>query len=112
MAVVKDQQGNVTQLLLAVHSGHEIYEGVFSHESSPNPPSFTQNGKMHHGTKSEILDCTVPKELNNQRPVTTAAVLDGAALLHVLRPGSAVTIAQYFTDMFAPYILFWSETNE
>ena len=100
VAVVKDQQAKVTQLLLAVHSGREIDEGVFSHESSPYPPSLTRKGKMHHGTKSEILDCIVPRDLDNHRPVTTAAVLDGAVLLQMLRPGSAVTIGHYFTDVF------------
>ncbi|KAJ8368254.1 hypothetical protein SKAU_G00082820 [Synaphobranchus kaupii] len=67
---------------------------------------------MHHGTKSEILECIVPKDLDNHRPVTTAAVLDGAVLVQMLRPRSAVTIGQYFTDVFAPYILSWFKTND
>ena len=62
-------------------------------------------GKSHHGNKSEILDCIVPADLDNQRPVTTAAVLDGAVLIQMLHPGSAVTIRDYFTDVFAPYTL-------
>ena len=57
VAVVKDQQAKVTQLLMAVHSGRKINEGVFSHESSLHPLSFTRKENMHHGTKSEILDC-------------------------------------------------------
>lgn len=112
VAVVKDQQAKISQLLLAVHSGRKIDEGVFSHESSPHPPSLTRKGKMHHGNKSEILDCIVPRDLDNHRPVTTAAVLDGAVLVQMLRPGSAVTIGQYFTDVFAPYILSWFERND
>ncbi|XP_051797479.1 uncharacterized protein LOC127531687 [Acanthochromis polyacanthus] len=112
VAVVKDQQAKVTQLLLAVHSGCKIDERVFSHESSPHPPSLTRKGKMHHGNKSEILDCIVPRDLDNHRPVTTAAVLDGDVLVQMLRPGSAVTIGQYFTDVFAPYILSWFERND
>ena len=54
IAVMKDRQAKVTKLLLAVHSGRNINEGVFSHESSPYPPSLTRKGQMHHGTKSEI----------------------------------------------------------
>lgn len=46
VAVVKDQQAKVTQLLLAVNSGRKIDEGVFSHESSPHPPSLTLKEKM------------------------------------------------------------------
>lgn len=110
--MVKDQQAKVIQLLLAVHSGRKIDEGVFSHESSPHPPSLTRRGKMHHGNKSEILDCIVTRDLDNRRPLTTAAVLDGAVLVQMLRPGSAVTFGQYFTDVFAPYILSWFEIND
>lgn len=112
VALVKDQHAQVTQLLLAVHSGREINEGVFSHESSHHPPSLTRKGKMHHGNKSEILDCIVPRDLDKHRPVTTAAVLDGAVLVQMLRPGSAVTIRQYFTDVFAPYVLSWFGRND
>ena len=112
IAVMKDQQAKVTKLLLAVHFGRNINEGVFAHGSSPYPPSLTRKGQMHHGTKSEILDCIVPKDLDNNRPVTTVAVLDGAVLVQMLRPRSAVTIGQYFREVFAPYILSWFETND
>lgn len=66
---------------------------------------------MHHGNKSEILDCIVPTDLDNHRPVTTAAVLDGAVLVQMLRPGNSVNIGDYFTDVFMPYILSWLQTN-
>ncbi|CAJ1069732.1 uncharacterized protein LOC127373053 [Xyrichtys novacula] len=66
---------------------------------------------MHHGNKSEILDCIVPRDLDKHRPVTTAAVLDGAVLVQMLRPGGAVTTGQYFTDVLAPYILSWFDRN-
>ena len=112
VAVVKDQQAKVTQILLAAHSGRHIDESVFSHESSVDPPSLTRNGNLHHGTKSEILDCIVPADLENHRPLTTAAVLDGAVLVQMLRPRNSVTIGAYFTDVFMPYILTWFETND
>ena len=78
---------------------------------STYPPSLTRKGSLHHGNKSEILDCIVPADLDNQRPVTTPAVLDGAVLIQMLRPGSAVTIRDYYTDVFAPYNLSWFERN-
>ena len=40
-----------------------------------------------------------------------AAVLDGAVLIQMLRAGSAVTIRDYFTHVFTPYILSWFEIN-
>ena len=37
--------------------------------------------------------------------MTTDALLDGAVLIQMLCPGSAVIIRDYFTDVFAPCIL-------
>ena len=71
VAIVKDQQAKLTQILLAAHSGRNINESVFSHESSAHPPSLTGKGYMYHGNKSEILDCIVPANLDNRRPETT-----------------------------------------
>lgn len=112
VAAYKDQQAKVTHLLLAAQSGRSINESVFSHECSLYPPSLTRKGQMHHGLKSEILDCIVPKEMESGRPATTAAVLDGAVLVQMLRPGSSVTIGQYFSNVFEPYILLWFERND
>ena len=66
---------------------------------------------MHHGNKSEILYCIIPSELDNRKPETTAAVLDGAVIVQMLRPGNAVTVGDYFTDVFMPYIMSWFESN-
>ena len=44
--------------------------------------------------------------------MTTAAVLGGAVLVQMLRPGSAVTIKHNLTDIFAPHILSWFEKND
>ena len=64
---------------------------------------------MYHGNKSEILAMIVPSDLENRRPVTTAAVLDGAVLVQMVRPRSAKTIGDYFTEEFAPFTLTWFE---
>jgi hypothetical protein len=65
---------------------------------------------MHHGYKSEIMECIVPPDLENIRPNTTACVLDGAVIIQMIRPGAAVTIEDYFKDRFVPYIISWLET--
>ena len=66
---------------------------------------------MHHGEKIEILDCLVPKNLENVRPVTTAAVLDSAVLIQMLHPRNAVTLGDYFMKELVPYILSCFEWN-
>ena len=67
---------------------------------------------MYHGEKSEILECITPNELPIQRPVTTAAVLDGAVIVQMIRPRNSVTFGEYFTEQFVPYIMTWFESNE
>ena len=67
--------------------------------------SFGLKFKTYHGDKSEVLDCFVPKDLDNLRPNTTAAVLDGAVLIQMLRPRNAVTLGDYYIKEFVPYIL-------
>lgn len=112
VAIMKDQQTKVSQILLAAQSGRNISESVFKHESSAYPPSLTRKGMMHHGTKSEILQCIVPDAAGNGRPHTSAAVLDGPVLIQMLRPGNALTIGDYCTDIFFPYVCKWLENNQ
>ena len=111
VSLIKNQQARTTQILLAANSGRIINDYVFSHESSTLPPSLTRKGSLHHGNKSEILDCIVHADLDNQRPVTTDAVLYSAVLIKLLCPGSSMTIRDYATDVFEPYILSCFERN-
>ena len=112
ISAIKDQHSKATQLLLAANSGRTLSDSVFAHESSDLPPSLTAKGKMYHGEKSEILECITPNELPIQRPVTTAAVLDGAVIVQMIRPRNSVTFGEYFTEQFVPYIMTWFESNE
>ena len=109
--MIKSQKATTTQILLAAIFGRIINDYRFYHERSTLPLSLTRTGSLHLGNKSDILDCIVPADLDNQRQVTTDAMLDGAVLVIILRPGSAVTIRDYFTDVFVPYILSWFERN-
>ena len=111
-SVIKDQHSKSKLILLAANSGRKITQSVFTHENSTLPPSLTAKGHMHHGEKSEILDCIVPKELDNQRPATTAAVLDGAVLVQMIRPRNVGTFEEYFRKELLPYILSWFESND
>ena len=71
VSVIKNQQAKTTEILLAANSGCIINDYVFSYERSTFPLSLTRKGSLHHGNKSEILDCIVLADLDNQRPVTT-----------------------------------------
>ena len=80
---MKDQHNKGTHILFAANSGRTITESVFSHESSTSPPSLTIKEKCTTEIKLKFWIVLFPKDLENVtvRPVTTAAVLDGAVLI-------------------------------
>ena len=57
---------------------------------------------------SQVLDGIVHADLDNQRPVATAAVLDGTVIIQMLRSRSMLTTRDCFADYFVSYILSWS----
>ena len=66
----------------------------------------TQKGEMFHGTKANIVDC-LEEEIHQSvsKPRVDTLVLDGPAILHMVRPGLSVTIEEYITTKLHPYIL-------
>ncbi len=49
---------------------------------------------MHLDTKSEILECIAPTEIQTRvKPDTTAAILEGAVIVRQVRPRSSPTMS-------------------
>ena len=95
---------------MAANSDHIDNHYIFSHERSVLPPSLTPKGRIDYGNIDEILDCIFPADLAHKRPVTTAAVLDGAVLFQksyehqrLLRAGVLVEIAKPLKDKKLPH---------
>ena len=99
------------QLLLAANSGRKIDKSVFAHESSLNPPSLSRKGHMFHGTKADILPLLEAEAPPGPptRPLSEVAVLDGPAIVHLIKPGNYVTIGEYIHTVVFPYLLNWLE---
>ena len=64
----------------------------------------TVHGKLHVGTKSDLLACLEMKNHSEEAPVTTCTVLDRAAIVQMLKPGSVNNFAEYASQVFIPYI--------
>lgn len=111
VTTLKEERSKVMQLLLASHSGREINKDVFSHESSPNPPSLSRKGQMFHGTKADILPLLEAEAPPGPptRPQTDAAVMDGPAIVQLIKPGNCVTIGEYIHNQLIPYLRAWLE---
>ncbi|KAE8740339.1 hypothetical protein FOCC_FOCC014156 [Frankliniella occidentalis] len=72
---------------------NQIREGdmkeFFMHENASCPPSLSVNGVMRSCKKSEIVTCLTNSSLQSvcqTRPAVDAVVLDGAAIVHMIRP--------------------------
>lgn len=74
---------------------------IFQHENQSSPPSISDNGKLRLATKSDLLLCLedllpLTEEANSLVPEVDMIVLDGAAIVNMLKPVRS--------DLFADYV--------
>ncbi len=113
VADMKHQQTKVVDILTAYQAGRMIEETVLSHECSMYPPSLKRKGLLHTCVKSEILECISSRETHmDHQPGTSAVVLEGSVLVHLLRPGHSVYFKDYIDQVFGPHIILWFGTHQ
>src|SRR6218665_425874 len=94
-----------SRLYIACQIRNTDLDEFFRHENQVFPPSLSDAGSLHLGTKSDLLSC-----LSNvcqpmlTSPCVDALVIDGAAIVNMLQPKSAGTFADYANLIFIPYI--------
>ena len=74
---------------------------------SVHPPSLSQLGRLRIGTKSDLLRCLEDVAVVNENllyPTVKVSILDGAAIVNMLQPGTAKTFDDYAKYIFIPYI--------
>lgn len=65
-------------------------------------------GKLRTGTKTDLVDCLedlVPSQEMVSSPTVQVIIIDGAALVNMLRPDAAKTFSDYAQQLFSPYIV-------
>ena len=78
----------------------------FQHENQACPPSLSTAGKLHLGSKSDMIDCLENiSEAQSISPTTTMVVIDRAALVQMLKPGASKNFKDYAHQVFIPYML-------
>lgn len=81
-------------------------KGFFGHENQSFPPSLSQYGKLRSGTKSDLLSCLEKNgPAQAQRPSVEALLLDGAAIVNMLKPGASKTFEEYSETVFLPCVI-------
>ena len=97
------------QLFLRLYIGCQTRDGnldeFFRHENQACPPSLSDAGRLHLGAKSDLLVCLEGlSEAQSVAPNVTNAIIDGAAVVQMLKPGATKTFQEYANQVFIPYI--------
>ena len=80
-------------------------EEFFRHENQACPPALSEGGNLRLGIKSDLLICMEElSEAQSDVPPSTCIILDGAAIIQMLRPGAAKNFDEYAHQVFIPYI--------
>ena len=80
-------------------------DSFFRHENQSYPPSLSKFGSLRMGSKSQllpILEDLAP--VREESPEVDVLLLDGAAIINMLKPGAAKTFKEYAEQVFLPYI--------
>ena len=77
----------------------------FRHENQAYPPSLSQFGQLRHGSKSDLLNpLDKMSEFETESPNVDANILDGAAIVNMLKPRFCKTFEDYSKQIFLPDI--------
>ena len=95
---VKSDRNLFSRLCVASQFRGGNLNDYFSHKNQPCPTSLSARGKLKLGTKSEIVRCLedAPEKQDDITPsVDVVNMLDGPAMLWVLKPAASGTLREY-----------------
>ena len=105
MAEVKRDRNIFSRLYVACQVRDGNLEEFFTYENQSCPPSLSDKGKLRLGKKSDVLHCLEDEiEAEDTNPLRDVIVLDAAAIVNMLKPGSAKTFQDYARDVILPYV--------
>ncbi|CAG2251463.1 unnamed protein product [Mytilus edulis] len=95
-----------SRLYIACQSRDGNLDDFFRHENHAFPPSLSQNGTIRLGTKADLLSkclerLTPPTDV---QPVVSSVILDGSAVVNMLKPVNVKSFNEYALKVFVPYI--------
>ena len=105
IATLKQNCSLFAQLYVSCQVREGDLDDFFQHENQSFPPSLSQQRNLHHCSKSDLLEC-FEKLCPAQEDVLDADVLilDGAAIVNMLKPGACQTFQDYADNVFIKYL--------
>jgi hypothetical protein len=108
LSSLKNNCSLFSRLYIASQTRNSDLDEFFKHENQACPPALSQMGALRTGTKSDLLSCLqdlVNESISSPTVQVTCTILDGAAIVNMLRPGTAKTFQEYATNVFLPYVM-------
>ena len=103
---MKEDCALFSRLYIACQSRDGNLEEFFKYENQPWPPSLSHMGSLRGGEKADLVKCLPnPSTTNTESPKVDAVILDGAVIVQMLPPKTALTFEEYFDAVFAPYVM-------
>lgn len=93
------------RLYIACQTRDGDLDEFFSYENQPWPPSLSDQGQLRGGQKADLLKCLPQATSPVSTPPVDAVILDGAVIVQMLEPKTSRTFDEYFSIVFAPYVL-------
>jgi len=111
LELLKEDCSLFSQLYIACQIRDRNVEDFFKYENQPWPPSLSKLRHLRGGQKADVLKClpSTSAQIATQ-PAVDAVILDGPVIVQMLQPRTARTFDEYFSNVFAPYILKHLET--
>ena len=94
-----------TWLYISCQTRDGNLDEFFRHENQACPPALSDGWSLRLGTKSDLLACF--QEIADERseaPPTTSLVIDGAAIVQMLKPTACKNFREYAQEIFIPYM--------
>ena len=104
LSALKNDRNLFSRLYIASQHRDGNLEDFFKHENQPYPPSLSQFGRMRFGKKSDLLKCLEVSTQQSPPSTYDVKIFDGAAIVHALLPGTAITFSQYADKVFLSFL--------
>ena len=104
MSSLKSNCSLFSQFYIASQTRDGGLQEFFKHENQAYPPAFSQDGVLRSGIKAELVHCLESLVSVDGTPTVDTLILDGVAIVNMLRPGSAKTFQDYANIIVLPYI--------
>ncbi|KAL8591566.1 hypothetical protein ACOMHN_055533 [Nucella lapillus] len=105
LASVKNDRELFARMYIGCQTRDGNLEEFFRHENQACPPALSDGGSLCTGTKSDLLTCLEEiSDAKTETPVTTCIVLDGAAIIQMLKPAASKTFEEYAQQIVIPYM--------